>query len=210
VSARVARSVCDRARAFLDHKGTTINPKTKLPRAGILKEYPFRSLAKSLRMEPGRTLAYWGLPGHGVAIKRGKLGGRFSADLVDASFRLISDEWDFGNTKPQWITCVPSLRHPTLVPEFTRSLAARLGITFYEALRCRRTGKPQKEMQNKLYQVKNLDGAFDIVNSRMPPGPVLLVDDVTDSGWTLTIAAALLRCHGSGPVFPFALARMIG
>jgi ATP-dependent DNA helicase RecQ len=41
----------------------------------------------------------------------------------------------------------------------------------------------------------------------LPPVPVLLVDDVVDSRWTLTLAAVLLRQHGSGPVYPFALAR---
>ena len=41
----------------------------------------------------------------------------------------------------------------------------------------------------------------------MPPLPVLLVDDVVDSRWTLTLAAVLLRQHASGPVYPFALAK---
>jgi ATP-dependent DNA helicase RecQ len=41
----------------------------------------------------------------------------------------------------------------------------------------------------------------------LPPAPVLLVDDMVDSGWTLTLAAVLLQCHGSGPVYPFALAK---
>jgi ATP-dependent DNA helicase RecQ len=35
---------------------------------------------------------------------------------------------------------------------------------------------------------------------------VLLVDDMVDSRWTITIIAALLRQAGSGPVFPVALA----
>ena len=38
------------------------------------------------------------------------------------------------------------------------------------------------------------------------PGPVLLVDDLVDSGWTLTVAGWLLREQGSGEVHPFALA----
>jgi ATP-dependent DNA helicase RecQ len=38
-------------------------------------------------------------------------------------------------------------------------------------------------------------------------GPVLLVDDIIDSGWTLTMAGYLLRKHGSGPVYPFTLAQ---
>lgn len=35
---------------------------------------------------------------------------------------------------------------------------------------------------------------------------LLVVDDIFDSGWTLTIASALLRQAGSGPVWPLALA----
>ena len=42
---------------------------------------------------------------------------------------------------------------------------------------------------------------------KLPPVPVLLVDDVVDSRWTLTLAAVLLQQHGSGPVYPFALAK---
>ncbi len=41
----------------------------------------------------------------------------------------------------------------------------------------------------------------------LPPVPVLLVDDMVDSGWTLTLAAVLLHLHGGGPVYPFALAK---
>ncbi|WP_162878974.1 phosphoribosyltransferase, partial [Escherichia coli] len=36
--------------------------------------------------------------------------------------------------------------------------------------------------------------------------PVLLVDDIVDSGWTLTVVAALLQQAGSGVVYPIALA----
>ena len=40
----------------------------------------------------------------------------------------------------------------------------------------------------------------------VPPGPVLLVDDVIDTGWTMTVAARILRRAGAGAVLPFALA----
>jgi ATP-dependent DNA helicase RecQ len=45
------------------------------------------------------------------------------------------------------------------------------------------------------------------VGVTLPAVPVLLVDDMVDSGWTLTLAAVLLQRHGSGPVYPFALAK---
>jgi predicted amidophosphoribosyltransferase len=37
-------------------------------------------------------------------------------------------------------------------------------------------------------------------------GPILLVDDSVDSGWTMTVAARLLRQAGADAVLPFALA----
>ena len=39
--------------------------------------------------------------------------------------------------------------------------------------------------------------------------PVLLVDDIIDSGWTLTVIGAALREAGSGPVYPLVLARAV-
>ena len=44
----------------------------------------------------------------------------------------------------------------------------------------------------------------------VPAGPVLLVDDHAGSGWTITVAAALLRDAGAGPVFPLVLHRRVG
>ena len=60
-------------------------------------------------------------------------------------------------------------------------------------------------MQNRFHQCNNLDGVFEIEND-IPDTPVLLVDDIVDSGWTLTIISALLRIAGSGKVFPVVLA----
>jgi ATP-dependent DNA helicase RecQ len=37
-------------------------------------------------------------------------------------------------------------------------------------------------------------------------GSVLLIDDMVDSRWTMTVASWLLRSNGSGVVFPLALA----
>jgi ATP-dependent DNA helicase RecQ len=65
--------------------------------------------------------------------------------------------------------------------------------------------QPQKMQQNRFHQCRNLDGVFNITDKILDT-PVLLVDDIVDSGWTLTVLAALLRRAGSGPVFPLALA----
>jgi len=41
----------------------------------------------------------------------------------------------------------------------------------------------------------------------MSQEPVLLVDDIIDSGWTLTMAGYLLKKQGCGQVYPFTLAQ---
>ena len=60
-------------------------------------------------------------------------------------------------------------------------------------------------MENGFQQYRNVKGAFT-VNGPFPDGPVLLVDDIVDSKWTLTEVGYRLLEAGSGPVFPFALA----
>jgi ATP-dependent DNA helicase RecQ len=60
-------------------------------------------------------------------------------------------------------------------------------------------------MANSAQQVANVRGAFAVTGS-MPAGPVLLVDDVRFSGWTLAMVAGQLRRRGAGPVYPLTLA----
>src|SRR5690606_40650714 len=47
----------------------------------------------------------------------------------------------------------------------------------------------------------------DAALSGLPGRTVVLVDDVTDSGWTLAVAARLLRQAGAAAVYPFVLAQ---
>ena len=107
------------------------------------------------------------------------------------------------------MTSIPSRRTPTLVPDFARRLAAKLGLPFVECLRKVKDTPPQKEMENSSFQQNNLIGAFEVVGTP-PVGVCLLVDDMVDSKWTLTIAAAMLLKAGAASVVPFALADSSG
>jgi ATP-dependent DNA helicase RecQ len=64
-------------------------------------------------------------------------------------------------------------------------------------------------MENSLHQSKNVLSSLNI-KGKIAPYPILLVDDIVDSGWTLTIAGYLLQKNGSGVVFPFTLAKATG
>jgi ATP-dependent DNA helicase RecQ len=61
-------------------------------------------------------------------------------------------------------------------------------------------------MENSSQQLRNVYGAFEVVGN-VPSLPVLLVDDIVDSGWTLTVIGVVLGRAGAGPVRPLVLAR---
>lgn len=149
----------------------------------------------------------WGIAGWGSMVREGKYrDGRFAEELVHACANLVR-EWN-PQPFPAWVCCVPSLRHPELVPDFARRLAQALNLPFHDVLKKTDHRPPQKEMNNSTQQARNVDGSLSADN--LPDGcdgPVLLVDDMVDSRWTLTVAAWLLRTHGCGQVWPLALAR---
>lgn len=159
-----------------------------------------------LRGEMGRILSRWGEPVWGELVMQGKTDRHFPDELVAASAEMITSRWPM-HPRPTWVTCIPSLRHPELVPDFAQRLAKALGLRFLATLVKARPTAEQKGMENRYHQCHNLDGAFAVQAEHTEiKEPVLLVDDVFDSGWTMTLATALLRQAGCGPVYPFALA----
>ena len=172
---------------------------------GSFPEYGWSgNLPGELRAESGRVLSRWGDAGWGAVVARDKHNGRFADALVNAAAEMIAERWQ-PDPWPAWITCVPSNRHPTLVPDFARRLARALSVPFVPGVAKVKDNAPQKEQENRFHQCHNLDGVF-AVEGGVREGPVLLVDDVVDSNWTLTVVAALLRQAGCSAVFPFALA----
>jgi ATP-dependent DNA helicase RecQ len=107
------------------------------------------------------------------------------------------------------VTCVPSRRHPILVPDFAERLAAHLGLIFVPVIKRVHDRPPQKEQQNSAHQQRNVEGAFAVDRS-IRSEPVLLVDDVVDSTWTITEIGRLLRRAGVSAVYPVALASSSG
>ena len=192
--------------AFLRRTSLPIDPRRQWP-LDCMQVYDLRGLIpRGLQAEPGKTLCTLGDAGWGELVHRGKDRNHyFTDDLVEACASMTR-EWN-PQPAPAWVTCIPSMRDPILVQDFAERLALRLGLPF-RAVICRTIDRPpQQTMQNSMQQAHNLDGAFDITET-LPEGPVLLVDDTIDSRWTITVGAWLLRSHGSGEVYPVALASM--
>jgi ATP-dependent DNA helicase RecQ len=194
-------AVIQRAVEFLRAPIIEIEARQRLPKGG--------TISRDRRPQTGRALAIWGDGGWGALVRDGhEVTGRFDELLVDASADLIARRWR-PEPSPAWVASVPSLRHPELVPAFARRLAAALDLPYQDAIAKIGETEPQTAMQNSVQQHANVLGAFD-VRDDVPAGPVLLVDDLVDSRWTITAVAGLLLAAGAGPVFPFALADAAG
>jgi len=142
-------------------------------------------------------------------VREGKYqDGYLSDELVDACKKLI-EEWN-PQPVPKWVTCIPSRRHPGLVPDFARRLAKALDLPFKQVLIKTKDRPEQKTMANSTQQARNIDDSLALTDETLPDGALLLVDDMVDSRWTFTVAAWLLRSHGSGEVWPLALAQTGG
>lgn len=191
------------ASIFLKNSEFTIEPRRQLVSGGMPSYNWDMKLPISLRAEPGRVLSRWGDSGWGGMVAKDKHSGHFRDELVDAMSEMIIQRWQ-QVPKPTWVTCVPSNRHPELVPDFAKRLSEKLGLPFIPAVEKIQENGAQKEQENSYFQCRNLDGAFEVIGE-IKNEPVLLIDDAIDSGWTFTIIAALLRQAGSGPVYPVAL-----
>jgi ATP-dependent DNA helicase RecQ len=193
------------ANVFLNRMNVEIRVRKQWPTSNSLSSIPRGNIPSDLRAEQGMALCYWGDAGWGSRVLDGKYGqGHFADDLVDACVQMIHD-WDPEPT-PTWVTAVPSLEHPTLVPDFANRLAAKLGLPFIPALTQITERPQQKTMENSAFQASNVFETLDVSATALPAGPVFLVDDVVDSRWTMTVAAWKLRANGVTAVWPIALA----
>ena len=204
VDTAVNAELAHHAASFLKQAEMPIKPKIQVA-AKAFVEYSLRgNLPQNLQAKEGRVLSRWGDAGWGKTVVDGKRAGRFGDDLVAAMAEMIQQRWQ-PDPAPAWVCCVPSLRHPELLPDFAERLARILKLPFVNAVAKVKSNQPQKGQQNRFHQCHNLDGAF-AMNQHARTDPALLIDDIVDSGWTLTVIAALLQQAGSGPVYPAALA----
>ena len=183
--------------AFLRNASLPIEPRKQWPTG--------KGIEREQRAQPGRALCVWGDAGWGRLVSEGKYrDDRFADELVDACVALLR-EWQPA-PYPTWVAAVPSHRRPDLVPDFAGRLAVALQLPFREVLQRKEDRPEQKTMENSDKQARNVVGSLAVNEARMLLGPVLVVDDTVDSRWTFTVVAWELRRHGSGTVWPLALA----
>jgi ATP-dependent DNA helicase RecQ len=131
-------------------------------------------------------------------------------ELLKACARVLA-AWDW-KQRPGAVVAVPSRRRPQLVTGLAQGLA-RLGRLPYlgsmDLAHGGPTGGPGGNSAFRLAAVWDRIVVGPELRARLAEAgdaPVLLVDDLADSRWTLTVAGRELRRAGATGVLPFALA----
>jgi ATP-dependent DNA helicase RecQ len=127
-------------------------------------------------------------------------------DVFNACVQVLASwKWD---ERPVAVVTIGSRSRPKLVASLGERLTAVGRLALLGEIGSEPSGEPRANSALRLAQVwekLTVDaGLADRLYS--VNGPVLLVDDRIDTGWTMTVAAKLLRDTGVPAVLPFALA----
>lgn len=195
----VAQKYLHTAEEYVNGLIIPIEPRKMWESSSVTKRSKIR-----LQNQPGICLSKYGDAGYGELVKQGKYSKekRFCDELVGKSSNLLKPFIEQNHIRH--ICCVPSLRSD-IVKDFSIRLAASLGIKFVELLD-KTDAKQQKTMENSSYQCANAYQSFAVKENCTVPKNILLIDDMVDSRWTLTVCGYRLMEAGAENVFPFALA----
>jgi ATP-dependent DNA helicase RecQ len=124
-------------------------------------------------------------------------------DVVRAAVDVLA-AWEW-QTRPVAVLAMDSVARPRLIGSLAGRLAELGRLADLGTLRYRPERRPVSAA-NSAYRVAALNDSWETPDLSAVGGPVLLVDDLTDTGWTLTMAARVVRDGGAPAVLPFAMA----
>ena len=155
--------------------------------------------------EPGRALAFADDPAWADAMTVLAGGDReIPEDLAQAVVQVLGRWRASWGERPVAVVPVPSRSRPRLVRSSAEHVATVGRLPLLDLLEV--TGAvPPRDVASGVRATAILGSLRVVPGAEVPDGPLLLVDDTYVSGWTLTVAAALLREAGSGPVLPLVL-----
>lgn len=172
----------------------------------------FQRIPENERICGGKifVLTKYGAGNYGKLVREGKYESNpayFADELVTAAANKLGQVVKNENIK--YLVPIPSLNHPTLVSSFAQRLASKLGCQYLDILG-KTSNEEQKNKHTSVQQQKNIEDSVFIKDNTSLNANVLLIDDMVDSKWTLTVAASKLvreaNADGMIKVFAFALA----
>ena len=178
-------------------------------------------ISTDLLAEPGRALGRltdlgWGQRLRSV-LAEGVPDAAVGEDLVAGVVKVLA-AWPWAS-RPAGVVSIPSRSRPQLIASLAERIAEigrlrHLGTLAYAGPAGQTAARPgrQHNSAQRLRAVWDTVAVPGTVGADLAGlgGPVLLVDDLIDSGWTMTVAARALRQAGATAVLPLALASASG
>ncbi len=195
-----------RAREQVAKPGVSVDARRMWPSAMSVLGVPVSGkIPAGEQVEEGRAVARLTDPGHGSRVREAlRADGDVPPVLVRAAVDVLAS-WGWAE-RPAGVVAIGSRSRPQLVDSFARSLSeiGRLPMLGSVAHEGPSRAEGQHNSAQRLaaiwssYDVQGLVGALD-------GRAILLVDDLTDTGWTIAVVARLLRGAGAGRVFALTL-----
>ena len=208
------------ARERLARPGVEVEPRKMWP-AGMKDlgvDGASGKIAATRLAEPGRALGRLTDVGWGVTLRTllsdQTPDGPVTGQLADAAVKVLAS-WNWA-TRPASVVVMPSRSRPELITSLGRRISAVGRLPYLGALGYASADGPGARRHNSAQRLASLWHALTVPDELRDAikandtGPVLLIDDQIDSGWTMTLAAKLLRDAGAPAVLPLVLAVTAG
>jgi ATP-dependent DNA helicase RecQ len=216
-AAEVPAASAAAARERLQRPGVTVEPRKMWPSG--MKDLGVDAAGKipaTLIADPGRALGRLTDIGWGSMLRallaEDAPDEEVTEPVVAAAIKVLAAwGWD---QRPAGILTLPSRSRPRLITTLGRRLAEVGRLPYLGALAYAADG-PGPRRHNSAQRLASLWPAFEVPDDVRDAlagldGPVLAVDDRIDTGWTMTVAARLLREAGAPAVLPLVLAVTAG
>ncbi|GAA2738500.1 RecQ family ATP-dependent DNA helicase [Pedococcus aerophilus] len=200
------------ARGRLERAGVELEPRAQWPSGMDRLGVPLKGkIGPDEGMAPGRAVARLTDLGWGQQLRtllRAE-DGPAPAELLRACVPILRD-WGWSD-RPVAVASIPSRRRPQLVESVARGLAEMGRLEWLGPMDLVEGGPTGESGGNSAFRLAGVWGRLAPSATQREAlarlsGPVLLVDDLASSRWTLTVAAQELRRAGAPGVLPFVLA----
>jgi ATP-dependent DNA helicase RecQ len=172
----------------------------------------------TLAAEPGRALgrltdAGWGTTLRALLAEDAAEDEPVTEPVMAAVIKVLAG-WDW-EQRPAGVLTLPSRTRPRLITSLGQRLAEVGRLPYLGALGYAGGDGPGPRRHNSAQRLSSLWHALQVPDDVRAAvsaldGPVLVVDDRIETGWTMTVAARLLREAGAPAVLPLALAVTAG
>ncbi len=194
----------------LGRPGVTIDPRRMWPTAMPTLGVDIRGrIAASEQAQNGRAIARLTDLGLGQRVRSvlapGTPDGPVPDDLVRAAVQVLA-AWGW-ERRPDAVVHVGSATRAVLIADLAARLAQLGRLDDLGGIEHR--GPSGDRRSNSAFRLRDVWRSYELpgdLGARVGGRAILLLDDRTDTGWTLTVVARLLRLAGADAVYPFVLA----